>query len=83
MSVARRPLLTAIVAGILLCALWLVPSADATTERTSARDSPAITAAREARTVGSTPYAIGAMAFFALGVAFVAYAVRERIPVRP
>ncbi|MFE4592628.1 hypothetical protein [Streptomyces laurentii] len=27
MSIARRPLLTAIAAGILLCALWFVPSA--------------------------------------------------------
>ncbi|WNI28030.1 hypothetical protein [Streptomyces sp. ITFR-6] len=27
MSVARRPLLTATAAGILLCALWFVPSA--------------------------------------------------------
>ncbi|WP_329392591.1 hypothetical protein [Streptomyces sp. NBC_01716] len=32
-SVVRRPLLTAIAAGILLCALWFVPSANATDER--------------------------------------------------
>ncbi|MFD7442247.1 hypothetical protein [Streptomyces sp. NPDC059909] len=30
MSVARRPLLTATAAGTLLCALWFVPSANAT-----------------------------------------------------
>ncbi|TXS56619.1 hypothetical protein [Streptomyces sp. t39] len=33
MSVARRPLLTATAAGSLLCALWFVPSANATAER--------------------------------------------------
>ncbi|WP_030750133.1 hypothetical protein [Streptomyces sp. NRRL F-5135] len=32
MSVARRPLLTATAAGTLLCALWFVPSANATGE---------------------------------------------------
>ncbi|MFC5799752.1 LAETG motif-containing sortase-dependent surface protein [Streptomyces formicae] len=32
MSVARRPLLTAAAAGTLLCALWFVPSANATAE---------------------------------------------------
>ncbi|MET9428805.1 MULTISPECIES: hypothetical protein [unclassified Streptomyces] len=34
MSVARRPLLTATAAGTLLCALWFVPSANATVEDT-------------------------------------------------
>ncbi|MEU1277681.1 hypothetical protein [Streptomyces sp. NPDC005805] len=32
MSVARRPLLTATAAGSLLCALWFVPSANASGE---------------------------------------------------
>ncbi|MER6994419.1 LAETG motif-containing sortase-dependent surface protein [Streptomyces sp. NPDC000410] len=32
MSVARRPLLTATAAGSLLCALWFVPSANATAD---------------------------------------------------
>ncbi|MGW8950067.1 hypothetical protein [Streptomyces sp. NPDC055709] len=32
MPVARRPLLTAAAAGTLLCALWFVPSANATAE---------------------------------------------------
>ncbi|MFF5564350.1 hypothetical protein ACFY7Z_03745 [Streptomyces sp. NPDC012623] len=32
MSVARRPLLTATAAGTLLCALWFVPSAKATSD---------------------------------------------------
>ncbi|GFH35947.1 hypothetical protein [Streptomyces pacificus] len=35
MSVARRPLLTAAAAGSLLCALWFVPSANATADRDS------------------------------------------------
>ncbi|MEU2027241.1 hypothetical protein ABZ565_34790 [Streptomyces sp. NPDC016469] len=30
MAIAHRPLLTATAAGALLCALWFVPSADAT-----------------------------------------------------
>ncbi|MFF9398480.1 hypothetical protein [Streptomyces sp. NPDC014744] len=34
MAVARRPLLTATAAGTLLAALWFVPSANATDERT-------------------------------------------------
>ncbi|WP_066953471.1 hypothetical protein [Streptomyces lushanensis] len=33
MSVVRRPLLTATAAGTLLCALWFVPSANATDEQ--------------------------------------------------
>ncbi|MFE7774072.1 hypothetical protein ACFU5O_09255 [Streptomyces sp. NPDC057445] len=37
MSVARRPLLTATAAGTLLCALWFVPSANATAERQAAQ----------------------------------------------
>ncbi|MBX7547428.1 LAETG motif-containing sortase-dependent surface protein [Streptomyces sp. NPDC004232] len=42
MSSARRPLLTATAAGTLLCALWFVPSANAS------QDSPAETRARAA-----------------------------------
>ncbi|MFE3827098.1 cell wall protein [Streptomyces sp. NPDC059092] len=36
MSVARRPLLTATAAATLLCALWFVPSANATGDRGAA-----------------------------------------------
>ncbi|MFE3739888.1 hypothetical protein [Streptomyces sp. NPDC059134] len=36
MSVARRPLLTATAAGTLLCALWFVPSANATGDQGAA-----------------------------------------------
>ncbi|MFI2430588.1 LPXTG cell wall anchor domain-containing protein [Streptomyces sp. NPDC018693] len=35
MSSARRPLLTATAAGTLLCALWFVPSANATQDDTA------------------------------------------------
>ncbi|MFI2372896.1 hypothetical protein [Streptomyces sp. NPDC018833] len=41
MSVARRPLLTATAAGTLLCALWFVPSANATAERQAPQQSGA------------------------------------------
>ncbi|UUN28837.1 LAETG motif-containing sortase-dependent surface protein [Streptomyces sp. FIT100] len=40
MSVARRPLLTAAAAGTLLCALWFVPSANATAEAETAEAAP-------------------------------------------
>ncbi|GGK15778.1 hypothetical protein GCM10011583_54560 [Streptomyces camponoticapitis] len=43
MSVVRRPLLTAIAAGILLCALWFVPSANATNERSPQQRSASTT----------------------------------------
>ncbi|MGW1880923.1 hypothetical protein [Streptomyces sp. NPDC001970] len=36
MPVARRPLLTATAAGTLLCALWFVPSANATADAEAA-----------------------------------------------
>ncbi|MFG3495195.1 hypothetical protein [Streptomyces sp. NPDC047928] len=49
MSVARRPLLTATAAGTLLCALWFVPSANAT------GDQPAVPQeAREGSASAST-----------------------------
>ncbi|MEU3373277.1 LPXTG cell wall anchor domain-containing protein [Streptomyces sp. NPDC006711] len=40
MSVARRPLLTATAAGTLLCALWFVPSANATDEHRPSTPAP-------------------------------------------
>lgn len=45
MSVARRPLLTATAAGALLCALWFVPSANATGEQSGVpreRSTPSV-----------------------------------------
>ncbi|MFE1959916.1 hypothetical protein [Streptomyces sp. NPDC059479] len=44
MSVVRRPLLTATAAGTLLCALWFVPSANATDEQGEPAQMSAATA---------------------------------------
>ncbi|MEV4332890.1 LAETG motif-containing sortase-dependent surface protein [Streptomyces sp. NPDC049597] len=89
MSVARRPLLTATAAGTLLCALWFVPSANATAERAGAQQA-ATGSAADARTSGgqelrlaetgsvdTTPYVIGGTAFLVVGAGFVAYSVRR------
>ncbi|MFI6287102.1 hypothetical protein ACIBCM_20540 [Streptomyces sp. NPDC051018] len=92
MSFARRPLLTAAAAGSLLCALWFVPSANATAEhgdngrqRASAgaqgEDSPDLRLAATG-SFDTTPYLIGGTAFLGVGVGFVAYATRRRGPVR-
>lgn len=43
-SVVRRPLLTAIAAGILLCLMWFVPSANATNEQSAGQQQSAGTA---------------------------------------
>ncbi|MFF5401661.1 LAETG motif-containing sortase-dependent surface protein [Streptomyces misionensis] len=59
MSSARRPLLTATAAGTLLCALWFVPSANASQETpardTAAGSAPALSAsvAEQARAVSA------------------------------
>jgi hypothetical protein len=53
-SVARRPLLTATAAGTLLCALWFVPSANATAEgeaATAAAERSGASASSRAQTV--------------------------------
>ncbi|MFD5661658.1 hypothetical protein [Streptomyces hirsutus] len=57
MSSALRPLLTATAAGTLLCALWFVPSANATSDApaegiTPASPSPQVT--EQARVASST-----------------------------
>ncbi|MFJ5221626.1 hypothetical protein [Streptomyces sp. NPDC088400] len=44
MPVARRPLLTATAAGTLLCALWFVPSANATDEQVGPGRQSAVSA---------------------------------------
>ncbi|MEU8466751.1 LAETG motif-containing sortase-dependent surface protein [Streptomyces sp. NPDC029006] len=53
MSSVRRPLLTATAAGTLLCALWFVPSANAsqTTPEGKAADTSAPARATQARAV--------------------------------
>ncbi|MEV5601050.1 hypothetical protein AB0L33_06370 [Streptomyces sp. NPDC052299] len=45
MAIARRPLLTAAAAGALLCALWFVPSANATGDTGAAPGTAATTGA--------------------------------------
>lgn len=85
MSVARRPLLTATAAGTVLCALWFVPSANATSEREAvqkqqvdASTSAEALALADTGTFDTTPYLIGGMTFLGVGVGFVSYSVRRR-----
>ncbi|MFI1398507.1 hypothetical protein [Streptomyces sp. NPDC020681] len=87
MSVARRPLLTATAAGSLLCALWFVPSANATAEaegmakqQTGAGATSQDLKLADTGSFDTTPYLIGGTAFLAVGVGFVSYAVRRRGP---
>ncbi|CAL9564262.1 LAETG motif-containing sortase-dependent surface protein [Streptomyces griseomycini] len=57
MSSALRPLLTATAAGTLLCALWFVPSANATSDtpaRESVPASPSPQVTEQARIVSHT-----------------------------
>ncbi|GGV65485.1 hypothetical protein [Streptomyces griseoloalbus] len=51
MSSALRPLLTATAAGTLLCALWFVPSANATSTGGTASASPSPQVTEQARAV--------------------------------
>ncbi|WP_431776661.1 hypothetical protein [Streptomyces cucumeris] len=93
---ARRPLLTAAAAGSLLCALWFVPSANATVERTRQSAAPASQPQNPARdgqsaatpgenladsgSVDVTPYLVGGTAFLGLGVTMVTASVRRARP---
>ncbi|MFJ8649815.1 hypothetical protein ACIRNI_27305 [Streptomyces sp. NPDC093546] len=89
MSVARRPLLTATAAGTLLCALWFVPSANATVEdappqhqqqqeqQEQQQQQPQELALADTGSVDTTPYLIGGTAFLTLGAGLVAFAVRR------
>ncbi|GHF61952.1 hypothetical protein GCM10010218_49480 [Streptomyces mashuensis] len=89
---ARRPMLTAVAAGTLLCALWFVPNADATDSAHAARTATGAQApAAPARTapaaqqqlladsgsIDTTPYLCGGVAFVAAGGALVTGAVRR------
>ncbi len=86
MSAAPRPLLTAIAAGTLLCALWFVPSANATDEGGGARigvtqDGPAAAdddGLAETGNLGTTPYLLGGTGFLGVGAGFVALALQRR-----
>ncbi|MEU1312096.1 hypothetical protein ABZ419_24800 [Streptomyces cinnamoneus] len=84
---ARRPLLTAVAAGTLLCAMWFVPSANASADRPApaaqqqARQAPAPAAELALADTGSidtTPYVFGGVAFVAAGGALVTAAVRKQ-----
>ncbi|MGW7287111.1 hypothetical protein ACWGH4_16640 [Streptomyces sp. NPDC054847] len=89
MSVARRPLLTATAAGTLLCALWFVPSANATAERQAAQESGDSRSGAAAQAAGeelllaqtgsvdTTPYVIGGTVSLGIGAGFVAYSMRR------
>ncbi|MGK5547225.1 hypothetical protein ACSNOH_21185 [Streptomyces sp. URMC 127] len=86
---ARRPLLTAVAAGSLLCAVWFMPSADATVsqaDRPTARPAPAVQPAHpseqqlslaDSGSVDTTPYVFGGVALVAAGGALVTAAVRR------
>ncbi|MGW2304594.1 LPXTG cell wall anchor domain-containing protein [Streptomyces sp. NPDC001809] len=85
MSAARRPLLTATAAGMLLCALWFVPSANATDERGGMRigvtqDGPAVNGGHLAETGdrNTTSYLLGGTGFLGVGAGFVALAMHRR-----
>ncbi|MFD9796749.1 hypothetical protein ACFWXK_38030 [Streptomyces sp. NPDC059070] len=85
MSVARRPLLTATAAGSLLCALWFVPSANATdagprsdaARSTSASAAGSDLALADTGSVDTSPYLFGGTAFLGLGAGFVVFSVRR------
>ncbi|MFF6970075.1 MULTISPECIES: hypothetical protein [Streptomyces] len=91
MSLAPRPLVTAAAAGSLLCALWFVPSANATTERPPADRGYSSTASlgdtgstvaaplrlADTGSIDTTPYLLGGAAFLTVGISFVTYAVRR------
>ncbi|QLE73674.1 hypothetical protein FGW37_20660 [Streptomyces rectiverticillatus] len=86
---ARRPLLTAVAAGSLLCAVWFMPTANATAERTD-RPAPEARLATppvqgseqhlslaDSGSVDTTPYVFGGVALVAAGGALVTVAVRR------
>ncbi|MFF7655505.1 hypothetical protein ACFZCY_37705 [Streptomyces sp. NPDC007983] len=91
---ARRPLLTAAAAGSLLCALWFVPSANATVE-TDGRPSSGSSSEEPSQprteavpdenladtgSVDVTPYLAGGTAFLGLGVTMVTASARRTRP---
>ncbi|MFB6709385.1 LPXTG cell wall anchor domain-containing protein [Streptomyces sp. NPDC056333] len=89
MAIARRPLLTATAAGTLLCALWFVPSANATDDAAGgapSRPAGASTEDEAARRpalaetgtgADTTAYLIGGTAFLGIGAGFVTYSTRR------
>ncbi|MFF2775668.1 hypothetical protein ACFVU3_12235 [Streptomyces sp. NPDC058052] len=85
MSAARRPLLTATAAGTLLCALWFVPSANASDGaagagvRSGGSHPVAPGDGRLAETGGpdTTAYVLSGTGFLGVGAGFVALAMRR------
>ncbi|MGW4053623.1 hypothetical protein ACWENA_22600 [Streptomyces sp. NPDC004779] len=83
MSAARRPLLTATAAGTLLCALWFVPSANASdgaagaAARSSHPASPGGDRLAETGGPDTTAYLLGGTGFLGVGAGFVALAMRR------
>ncbi|MEU8697512.1 hypothetical protein AB0C61_07445 [Streptomyces sp. NPDC048680] len=89
MAITRRPLLTATAAGTLLCALWFVPTANATggadatagtRGRTSAVDATGTDGTTLADTgtgIDTAPYLIGGIAFLGMGAGLVTYSARR------
>ncbi|MFG2330321.1 hypothetical protein ACGFMM_11910 [Streptomyces sp. NPDC048604] len=86
MSVARRPLLTAAAAGSLLCALWFVPSANATGGQqapaqrhatVTESDREELRLADTGSGVDTTPYLLGGTGFLVVGAGFVTLAMRQ------
>lgn len=93
MSPARRSLLTATAAASVLGALWFVPSANATDDRSEATKRAAELRAKsgpgadgtgadelrlaETGAVNTTPYLVGGSLFLAAGAGCVAYSMRR------
>ncbi|MFE6227336.1 MULTISPECIES: hypothetical protein [unclassified Streptomyces] len=77
MSAARRPLLTATAAGTLLCALWFVPSANASDGAAGPGVRGGSTAPAESSDPAPTAYVVAGTGFLAVGTGFVALALRR------
>ncbi|WP_405777830.1 hypothetical protein [Streptomyces sp. NBC_00859] len=78
---ARRPLLTAASAGALLCALWFVPSANASSGPHSGDPAHAQRHAAALPAAGGHPdttrYVVGGSVFLGLGAVSVAFTGRR------
>ncbi|MFI0737205.1 hypothetical protein ACH4PU_03685 [Streptomyces sp. NPDC021100] len=81
---ARRPLLTAVAAGALLCAGWLVPTAHAaTTHPPSPATRPSVPGPDDGHrladsgSVDTTPYVYGGVGFVTAGGALITLAIRR------
>ncbi|WP_328537033.1 hypothetical protein [Streptomyces sp. NBC_00344] len=82
---ARRPLLTATAAGVFLCALWFVPSANATDSPRPDTPAPGAEQHRSALSqagdsLDGTHWITGGTVFLGLGAASAAIAAKRRTP---